>query len=157
FIDFLEKARVKGAADDIVSMVSTVRAEAVKIGRDVTVSVGGTTTAWCVGANSAGVPALTQPIGTSAACDCTTAGACLVDGQPRVVSSADYSGTTISAVGGSMVIDGRLGSLEGLAGPSFDLTSPNTKYVLRVSVSPLGQASACTPSGKPRVSGYKAC
>src|SRR5690606_12684667 len=61
FIDFLEKARVKGAADDIVSMVSTVRAEAVKIGRDVTVSVGGTTTAWCVGANSAGVPALTQP------------------------------------------------------------------------------------------------
>lgn len=157
FTEFFDKSRVRGAADDIVSMISTSRGDAVKVNRNVTVTVGGTTAAWCVGANQAATPAVTQPIVASVACDCTAAAACMVDGQERVVSSARYSGSTVSAVGGTFVIDGRLGTLVGLAGPTFDVNSPSGKYALRVTVSPMGHTRACTPAAKPVIPGYAQC
>lgn len=157
FTDFMDKSRVRGAADAVVSLIATARSEAVKASRDVTVAVGGTTAAWCVGANMAAVPALTLPIPASAECDCTTAGACQVAGVPRVVESTEFGDTTVSAVGADFVLDGKLGSLAGLAGPSIDVVSPSGKYTLTVAVSPLGHSRACTPSGKPKISGYEQC
>lgn len=157
FSDFFDRSRVRGAADDVATMISQVRAEAVKAGRNVTVSTGGTTAAWCVGANVAPVPAVTQPIAASVACDCTVANACVVEGTPRVVASTAYSGVTFGAVGANFVIDGRLGNITGLAGPSIDMTSPKGKYQLRLQVSPLGQSRVCVPAGQPAVPGYPSC
>ena len=56
FTDFFDRYRLRGAVDDVVSVISNARAEAVKGDRDVAVSIGGTTGAWCVGANAAVEP-----------------------------------------------------------------------------------------------------
>ena len=157
FSEFFDRARVRGAADDVVSLVSTVRGEAVKRGRNVTVAMAGSATAWCMGANEAVTPAVAAEFAASAACDCTTGTACFVDGVQRIVSSAAYSGVTASPFTNNFVIDGKLGNIEPLATTFVTLTSPRGAYQLSVGVTPLGQSRACVPSGQKSISGYPSC
>lgn len=157
FTAFFDRARLRGAADDLVAFVSTVRGEAVKTGRNVTLSMGGSTTAWCVGANEAATPAVAAQFAASTACDCTNSSACFVDGVRRVLASSEAGRATASAVTMSFVIDGKLGSLDPLSPASVILTSPAGGYQLQVGVSPLGQARACVPSGQKQISGYPSC
>ena len=49
FSDLLEKSRLRGATDDIVNLLNTSRSSAVKLARQINVSVSGTTS-WCAGA-----------------------------------------------------------------------------------------------------------
>lgn len=158
---FFDRGRLRGAADDVVSLVSTARGEAVKTGRDARISVGGTTAAWCVGANQLAAPAAGSPIiaitaGTDT-CVCGTPSTCRVDGNVRVVNSANYPGVSVSAVGGSVTVDGKLGSIVGFGTTSFRLISPTTRYEVLLTVSPLGQSRLCVPTGKPAIAGYPSC
>lgn len=157
FNDYFVKSRLRGAADDIVSLVATARGEAVKRGRDVTVAMGGTAVSWCMGANEAATPAPASPYQSSVACDCTSASACMVDGRRRVVNSTDYSGVTASAVTASVTIDGKLGSETTLATTSFNLNSAGNTYQVQVQITPLGQARVCVPSGQRAIAGYPSC
>lgn len=158
FNSFYDRARLRGAADDVVSLISTARGEAVKTGRDVSIAVGGTTDAWCVGANEAATPAVAGAFQASAACDCTSTAACSVDDIRRVVAATDYRGVGVATVGTSFQIDGKLGSLVNItAAPAVTMISPSGNYELQLEVSPLGQTRACVPSGKLAVSGYPAC
>jgi len=100
FVSFVEKSRLRGATDDLVALLNSSRAAAVKLQRDVNVSLGGSASgSWCAGASSAGNPASAgKNIPDAAACVCTTANACQVDGASSTVSSAGYSGVTLSSV-----------------------------------------------------------
>ena len=158
FAEFFEKNRLRGAADDITSLLANARQEAVARDRDVRVTVGGSTTAWCVGANAAANPATSAaPVPAATACDCTNAAQCMVGGQRFAVSSANYGEVTIDAVGDTFTYDSKLGTVDNLVGATFDLTSPSGDYVLRIAVKPLGQSRVCVPAGSTAVSGFRSC
>lgn len=157
FADFFDKSRVRGAADSIVTLIATARGDAVKRGRNVTLSMRGNASAWCMGANEAATPALNEAVATSTACDCTSSSACFVDGSRRVVTSTEFAGVTASAVTMTFVVDGKLGNLTPLGTHAVTLTSPAGRYQVQLNVSPLGQTRACTPSGQLSISGFPPC
>jgi type IV fimbrial biogenesis protein FimT len=160
FTTYLDKARVRGAADDVVSTLAQARQAAVKFDRGVRVATVGSGAAWCLGANQATTPAAGSPLQAPAACDCTVGGACIVDGQRLVVAAADHAGVTMTSPLGVLDFDGRLGirtdsNVGNADASSFDLTSPKGRFVLTVNVSPLGQATVCSKQGN--IMGYPAC
>ncbi len=176
FNELIEKSRLRGATDDVVALLNVARAKAMKLQRDVNVSISGTTT-WCAGASSAGdPPSVGKPVPAATACDCTSAGACLVGGLPALVTSGDYSGVTISNVSSTgsgtstgikytnsasgITFNSKFGSLDLGALPTNPLVtvkSKSLKFSTQISVSPLGQTSVCVPSSSPFVAGYPSC
>ncbi len=158
FTDFFDKYRLRGAVDDVISVISNARAESVKGDADVNVSLRGSTSAWCVGANAAAVPTGGSPGGVAAACDCTDTALCLVGGQRLAVDVGKHAGVSVNAVGGpGVTFDSKLGVIVPLVAVSSTFTSPSGKYDVAISVNPLGQASACVPTGKPAIAGVPSC
>ncbi len=170
FRDLIDKSRLRGATDDVVNILNTARGSAVKLQKDVNVSaVAGSSGSWCVGADAAADPgSVGDPIPAATACDCTsTSPTCVIGGKASLVSSSNYSGTTISIVdsnfatsAGGIVFNSKFGGLDLSAVPTTALitvTSPSSKYKTSVTVSALGQVHVCVPSGSPFVSGYPSC
>jgi len=185
FRELIEKSRLRGATDDLVTLLNISRANAVKLGLDVNTSVIITSaTSWCAGAVSAVDPdadssTIGKLAGTAAACDCTTANKCLIGGIANqsstssginsLVSSTNYSGVTLASAAstnsllnsnGGVVFNSRYGALDfgTLASLSdLTLTSSSGKFSTRISLSALGQSYACTPSTTRFVSGYTQC
>src|SRR6476469_9629278 len=71
FIDFFDKNRVRGAADGVISLISSARAQALETGLDVNIAVTGSGTSWCFGANGAAPPSGGNPAAAAVSCDCT--------------------------------------------------------------------------------------
>lgn len=157
FADFIDKARLKGVASDVVDFINDARAESVKHNRDVNISFNGTTSAWCAGANAAVQTTAGNAIPAAASCDCRTAGACMVGSDEKTFPTTSDNGVTLSTIPGAITFDSRLGTTSPLGTSTVTLTSPRQKFDLRVTVSPLGQITLCTPSGKPAISEYSAC
>jgi prepilin-type N-terminal cleavage/methylation domain-containing protein len=158
FSDVIDRARLRGAAGDIVSLLANARGASVQRNRNVAVAFAGSDPAWCVGANGAAEPGTVgDPIPAAAACDCAVPTGCMVGTQQLTVSSSSYNGVTMGARPTSITFDSRLGTLSTLAASTVVLTSPRGKYQLQVSIAPLGQASLCVPAGKPVVPGYQSC
>jgi type IV fimbrial biogenesis protein FimT len=161
FVTYLDKARVRGAADSVVNQIAQARQVAVKFDRSVSLSTTGTGATWCVGANQAATPDVGSQTTAPVACDCTASPTtCLVDGREMVIGNVQHPGVTLSSGASELVFDGRLGARsDGFTGnadaSSFDLTSQSGKYVLTVSVSPLGQAAVCSKTGN--ILGYPQC
>jgi type IV fimbrial biogenesis protein FimT len=159
--DMIDRYRVRGAADDVLSVLSNARAGAVKSGLDTAVSVtsGGN---WCVGATSAAVPTGGARAVGPTACNCASGPAsCVVGGEQLVVPVGKHRNVSMAS-GGGFTYDGKLGTvvtggLIAAAGTPVVLRSPSGTYDVRVGVSPLGQATLCTPSGKPAMAGISAC
>jgi type IV fimbrial biogenesis protein FimT len=158
--DMIDRYRVRGAADDVLSVLSNARAGAVKAGLDTAVSVtsGGN---WCVGAISAAVPAGGARAAAPTACNCASAPAACVVGGEQLVIPVGKHGAVSMASGAGFTYDGKLGTVLTAgaiaAATPVVLTSPSGTYDVRVGVSPLGQATLCTPSGKPAMAGIAAC
>lgn len=159
FNEFFEKARLRGAVDDIVALMNRARAEAVKRDRNVNVSLGGTTAAWCVGANAAADPAANAMVGAAVACDCTNAAACLIGTERVVVAAGDaYRGVELDTVAGNLVFDRKLGTLQTLAaGTAITATSESGRFQLQFQVQPLGHVRVCIPAGSPPFGSYTPC
>lgn len=157
FADFIDKTRVRGAADSVVSLISNARAEAVKTDLDVSIKFTGSGTSWCLGANSASLPTGGNPAGAATACDCTDTSKCLVSGARLAFDVGSYPDVAIGALPATMVFDSKLGVVTPLATNSVTLTSPRGKYDIRVEVNALGQARLCVPSTKPAIAGVAAC
>jgi len=159
FKEYFEKQRLRGAADDVISLLSTARAEAIKRERDVNVtSSGGGGTDWCFGANAAADPTLGNPVGAATACNCkTNAALCLVGAEQLVVKGDAYPGVTIDAIDDAVTFDRKLGALSTLGTTTLTLTSDSGTFALRVDVTALGHAHACVPTGQAFVSGYPSC
>ena len=180
FRDLIDKSRLRGATDDIVNLLNTARANAVKIGLDVNASVKiASPTSWCAGAVSATDPlsssgTIGHAANSAAACDCTSSTACTISGlgklagQTAIVSSSSYTGIKLSSDSanallngnGGLVFNSKLGALDFSALANIDaltVTSNSGKYETQITVSPLGQTYVCTPSGSGFVSGYPPC
>lgn len=158
FVQFFEKARLRGAADEVVSLMVAARGGAVKLDRDVAVAFAGDADAWCVGANAAGNPLPTARVPAAAPCDCEdNAGACLVDGEQLVVDGARFQGVSMAAFPAAYTVDGKLGSLDPLAASTLTLNSTSGRFALQLGLSPLGQSTVCVPAGKPAFGGYGQC
>jgi type IV fimbrial biogenesis protein FimT len=155
--DMFDRNRVRAAADDVVSLISNARAEAVRNDLDVNVSVKGSGTGWCVGANMAVPPAGGAPATGAAECNCLLPAVCLVDDQRQTVASSEYTGVSVGALPASFDFNSTLGAIVPLGAREVTLTSPTGKYDVRVEVNALGQAFSCTPDDKPGLSGMPVC
>lgn len=157
FTDFLDKYRLRGAVDDAVSVIANARAEAVKADRDVAISIGGSTSAWCIGANAAIEPVGGAPAAGATACNCAVANACIVGGQVSRIEPGKHNGVSVSAVGGGFTFDSKLGVVDPLGSANLTFTSPSAKYDMQILVNALGQATVCVPAGKPDIAGVESC
>ncbi len=177
FTKMIDRSRLRGAADAIVSLISSARTAGVQKNRSIVVSFAGTAPAWCAGANQTTDPTTGgNALSAGTDCDCTTTSNCTVGtDQHPVLSSSNYSSVTLgtysgfngictsagcSACGNSnhcFTFDGRLGTVLDLSSPSVVLTSPSGAYKLQLTVAALGQPMLCVPSGSPDISGYSSC
>ena len=161
FSTYLDKARVRGAADDVVNVLSLARQGAVKLDRNVSVTTTGSGSSWCIGARQAAAPVVGDQADDAATCDCSgSPGTCLVDGKQLVVGALEHPGITLASAAAQLRLDGRLGirtdsEIADADRSSFDLTSQSGKYVLTVKISPLGQAVVCSKKGN--ILGYPSC
>jgi type IV fimbrial biogenesis protein FimT len=173
FRDLIIKSRLRGATDDIVALLNNARGSAVKLERQINVSLQGTTS-WCAGAITEAGPASVGAAATlsSTACDCAGASAatsCVVDNQSTLLSSSNYSGVQLSSLTGSIdfasggvTFDPKAGALTSMLNGTFSSPGPSVTitsglYQSKITVSPLGQTVVCTPAGSPFVSGYPSC
>lgn len=160
FVDFLDKNRVRGAADAVASLVSNARAEAVKNDLDVSIAMVGSGAAWCMGGNAAAPPSGGLPAGAADPCDCidpadTTE--CLVAGQRFVIEVGEFPNVRVGILPAPLTFDSTLGVISPLGSRSVVLTSPRGKYDLAIQVNSIGQARHCIPAGKPPISGIAPC
>jgi type IV fimbrial biogenesis protein FimT len=163
FTGALERSRLRGAVDDVVSLINSSRQFSVKQDRDVNLTFRGTSAAWCVGARAAADPVAGTAVAAAAACNCATnAALCLVDGSQAVVSRTGLEAfgraPTIDAADIAVVFDRKLGTLQDFAtAGNVILTSPSGDYQVQIEVFALGQARACIPAGAFPLGGYRAC
>jgi len=160
FVDLLDRNRVRGAADAVVSLVSNARAEAVKNDLDVSIAMAGSGAAWCMGGNAAAPPSGGLPAGAADPCDCIDPAdetECLIAGQHFIIEVGAYPGVRVGTLPAPLTFDRTLGVISPLGSRSVVLTSPRGKYDLAIQVNSLGQARLCIPVGKPPISGTVPC
>jgi type IV fimbrial biogenesis protein FimT len=174
FMDYFEKARVRGAADQVTNLLARARQAAVKTNMPIGIAAiekaGG---GWCVGARQPSEPTSEwdpRP-STAPTCNCETASvACQVEGEALLVDSSSLGGARAAIVDVNdfdFSYTPKLGGVSANGAPnkaflqaadsSLSLTSPNGRYEVRVMVTPLGQSYACVPNGKPPFFSYRNC
>ncbi|GAA4862149.1 pilus assembly FimT family protein [Luteimonas vadosa] len=162
FTDFFDRYRVRGAVDDAISVIANARASSVKTNRDVSISFGGSAANnWCLGANMAAAPAAGAPIPAAAACDCTNAAACQVEGRRLAVDQGKHGTVSVNPFNTAFIFNSRLGTAVNAGAitqpAAVTFTSPTGKYDLRLDVTALGQSRMCVPAGKPAIPGISSC
>ena len=157
FSDFFQRYRLRGAADEVASLLVTARTEAMTRNRDVAVVFGGTDAAWCVGAVAAAEPAtLGDAVSAVPSCNCT--GDCTIGGKVTEARGSNYSGVARVATPAAFVFDRLTGAVKPLTAAGMtSFKSPNQKYTLAIDVSPLGRGQLCVPSGEPAMTGFPVC
>ena len=161
FSAFMEKTRVRGAADALSSQFALARAEAMRTDRTVTLLVDGENGEWCTGARQfveAGVVGITSATG-SASCDCSTKPAeCVVAGNQSVVDSGNYPGVLLTKGDGvTAKFDQKTGALVDLTGVLDMPTYTSDRIGLDVVTTPLGHARTCIPAGFASFGGFDQC
>jgi len=162
FSEFLERSRVRGAAEDGLALLAQARQGAVEADRNVRLTVSGTSGAWCLGAIQQPEPSTAGDLvsTTPAACNCSSnAAACLVGGEVLVADSDGSRGVTVSAgsLATDFTYDSKGGTLANLAAtPQVDFISPRGHYTLRIEVNALGQARICNAGGRD-IQGFETC
>lgn len=176
FRDYLDKARVRGAADQVTDLLARARGAAVKNNLPVALSAASSAGAWCLGARMAAAPTTDladtrADTATACACDSTPA-ACVVDGERLVLQSSSLSSgnpptVTLPSGGLAFSYTPKLGGisanganasfLAAAATRTIGITSPSGRFEVSVIVTPLGQSYVCVPAGKPVFLGYRPC
>ena len=145
---FIEKNRVRGAAEVVASEFQLARSEAIKRGRPISVSFNTVGVKWCFGTDE------------NPGCDCTVvdvnqAGACTLEvgGKDllKVTSSDAYKGVSVlqNFSGGTATFDHVRGSVNT---GSVVTTSPGGLQ-MQVQVSALGRIGICSVN----IPGYPPC
>lgn len=172
FQDYIQKARVRGAADQVTNLLAKARQAAVMSNMPVSVLATGSAGDWCVGARQPAEPATwaLRP-STAATCACDSApSACVVQNETLVVESSGLASgapPTVAITGFNFSYTPKLGSVSANGAPgkafmtatqsSLTITSPNNRYTVDLVVTPLGQSYVCIPAGKPPFFGYRSC
>lgn len=156
FNDFFQRYRLRGAADDVATLLAIARTEAVTRNRNVAVVFSGTGAAWCVGAEVAGEPASPGDlVATAPTCNCS--GDCNIGARVMESQGANYNGVTVAAVPASFSFNRLTGAIDPLGTSTTTFQSPNGTYSLAVDVSPLGRGRLCVPNGSPAMAGFQTC
>jgi type IV fimbrial biogenesis protein FimT len=148
FTEFRERAAIRGAGDQLVSVWANARLEALKRDQAVSVAIRRNTTSMCIGAATG-----------TAACDCFTANACNAGQYPT--DPSDWRGVTMlgkPTLGptdtddiGLATIDPKLGHLSDdsdVGGVTIQSQS-GTKYRLRLYVDRWARPYLCSPTDAP--------
>lgn len=146
FNNFFDKYRVKRAADTFSSFLINSKSEAIKRNKSVSAVITGTGATWCVGMTEA------------ATCNCSTDGACRIDGVDRVISSTAFKGVQLlgpATASTPHVFEFKTnrGTVAG-TNNSVQLESA-AGLKLNVVVSQFGRIRLCSPGGS--ISGYPSC
>lgn len=168
--DYVLRARLRAAADDMANQFAIARAQALRLDRDVRMQVIATsTTDWCSGGRQYTLPGgstegITLVADGADACDCSDAVDvlnCTIAANTSLVKSTDYPGVELTVGDGTdFTINRKLGVLEDLTlVPVITLRSERkpTLYSLEVQVSPMGNARICVPAGFFGFGGYQPC
>lgn len=173
FTTYMEKARVRGAADQVTNLLARARQAAVKANTPISVvartkAAGG----WCVGARQPAEPGAWElRPSTAPACNCETNSAqCRVEGEVLVVDSSalgadrapdvaitDFDFSYTPKLGGVSANGAPDKSFLVGAGSEIALASPSGRFAVNVIVTPLGQSYACVPAGTPPFFSYRTC
>jgi prepilin-type N-terminal cleavage/methylation domain-containing protein len=163
FTSFLEKTRLRGAADALSSQFALARVEAVRADRTVSLLVDGADGEWCTGARQfveTGVVGLNRGAG-SATCDCASKPTeCLVAGNQSTIDSDAYPGVLLKDSDGiSVLFDQKTGALVDLTTKTLKLRSEDhpARFGLDVVTTPLGHARTCIPAGFASFGGFEPC
>lgn len=136
FSDFIDKTRVRGSVENMVSDISFAKSESVRRGENIFFN-------FATGNGSC------YAIGTSAGCDCSS---CDVKKKTNSAFLADYSGVSITAAS-NFSFSPRIGAPS--AAVVIELTSARSGRVAKISMNELGFASVCMKVGS--MSGWSAC
>jgi len=144
FNSFIDKYRVKRASDSISAFLVNAKSEAVKRNTEVRVVITGGGATWCAGITEA------------ATCNCSTGGACQIDGADRVVQGASFKGVALNGPGTGHVFEFKplRGTVAG--NETVELASANGLKV-NVVVGTVGRIRLCSPSGSGNIGGYPVC
>lgn len=139
----LEKRRLIDAGEGVFAHLQLVRSEAIKTNSRAYLAFQGGGDNWCLG--------LDQTPG----CDCNNDGDCDLNGAEYRISSANFPGVSLS----QSFLTGTTGfePRRGLAYTTGTATLVSDSGELRVSVSPLGSVSMCSPAGGDKVPGVVSC
>lgn len=153
FNELRQRTLLKGAAEQLLSIVANARFEAVKRNQAVRVTFDrDSETDWCIGAS----------VGTAAVCDCRERDTgesdfCELGYYPEATSDL-RSLRAAAPTNFDLNIEPALGVLENMAtSHSVELTAPTLNYVLQVSVSPLAHGNACVVNTSLPITGYQDC
>jgi len=148
--NFVNKNRVKRAAEEVYGLVTKARAEGVVRDKNLSVTMGANDDGWCLGYADAAVAVL--------GCDCAqlvlnAADACAVPvaGTPvrQVVIGSNFTG--VAMAGDDIAFD----FVRGFASVG-NVTLTSGDWSLRISVSALGRVRICGPNDA-NLMGYPAC
>ncbi len=145
FNSFIDKYRVKRAADTLSAFLINTKSEAIK--RNTTVRVvfqsAGAGATWCAGMTTADT------------CDCTVASSCQIDSADRLVRGSDYKAILLTSPN-----DGAMFSFTPLRGTvnngNAQVQSAGGLQV-RVVVAGTGRIRLCSPGDAGNRGGYPAC
>lgn len=140
--ELIDRYRLQKASDDVISLVSSARSGSVKLHRQVVVSFANGAT-WCAGANAAAQPTGGERAQDANTCSCGTPSTCLVEGEVVAIPVGKHQGVVMTNAPGALVFDGAVGATTGLATRTVSLQSPAGKFTADISITPLGQATAC--------------
>lgn len=144
FLDTIEKHRVASAIEKVYADLHLARSQAIKSNQRQFVSLTAGA-GWCYGIDD-----------TAAGCDCS-ANACVMDGVPRNIGSADFTNTNLAVDVASIEFEPRRGLPQDANGAplagNFTISTANGRSA-QVTMNAIGRLSIC--SDDPRM-GYPAC
>jgi len=145
FFGILEGRKLVGATDTLSATLRYAQTEAIKRNESMRVQfTASSIDDWCYGVN------------VGAACICTTANSCTIDGVEKVVRSTDFEGVTASEDGAGTIISYSVSftPLRGFSSGETAFLGLSNGRKTKVVVSNLGRIRVCSPSG---VGGYASC
>lgn len=159
--DFMQRYRLKGAADDVASILASARAQALARNRDVSVIFEDTAAGWCVGAAAVPEPETPgQAVDGVADCDCSTPDEgqeCAIDGRALVTSSDQHGGVTAVDVPDTLTFNRQTGAINDFATEAATLESADGRYQLSVRLTPLGRGELCLAEDSEPMAGFETC
>ncbi|WP_144325683.1 GspH/FimT family pseudopilin [Tepidimonas aquatica] len=141
---WVERSRLRGAADVLSAELRQAQSEALKRRQTIVVSVSADDTRWCLGWRE------------QTACDCTRQPTdCLLDGAARVRTHADHPNVALvpAITGGAFVFSPRRGTVT--AG-NLTLALADGSQI-RIVVHGLGRVRQCIPDGAPALAALPGC
>ncbi len=147
FNSFIDKYRVKRAADTLSAFLINAKSEAIKRNATVRVVFKPAGAPWC-----AGMITVSTTVST---CDCTATNSCQIDGADRLVRGGDYKDILLTTDPNNATFS--FTPQRGTVNAGNAQVQSAGGLQVRVTVSGTGRIRLCSPSGSGNIGGYPVC